>query len=83
MFITAERLKSKILNGIILLIGIYQTYNFSKKFKNDSYYKMEICIRKKFIIAYSLLFLSLSLTAIYFFTTLRFDELLKSISAFK
>jgi Zn-dependent protease len=83
IFITAERLKSKVFMGIILLIGIYQTYNFSKKYKNDSYYKMEICIRKKFIFAYSLLVLSLSLSAIYFISTQRFDELFKSISTLK
>jgi Zn-dependent protease len=83
MLITAERLKSKIFTGIILLTGIYQTYNFSKKYKNDSYYKIEISIRKKFILAYSFLLLSLSLSAIYLISTLRFDELLKSISTYK
>ena len=83
MLITAERLKSKIFTGIILLTGIYQTCNFSKKYKNDSYYKIEISIRKKFILAYSFLLLSLSLSAIYLISTLRFDELLKSISTYK
>ena len=80
MFITTERLKSKVFMGIILLLGIYHTYNFSKKYKNDSYYKMEICIRKKFIFAYSLLVLSLSLSAIYLISTLKLDELFENIS---
>jgi len=83
MFMSEERLKSKIITGIILIIGIYQTYNFTKKHKTDSYFSIDENSRKKFIAAYVLLLISLSLSAAFFCSTLSLDELLASISNFR
>lgn len=82
MFISAERMKSKLITGIVLIVGIYQTYNFTKKHKADPYFSIDERSRKKFIASYALLVISLTLSAVFFGTTFRFDEMLASISKF-
>jgi len=83
MFITTKRLKSKVLLLFIMVSGIYQTYNFTIKYKTDSYYKLDKNSKIKFISVYSILVLSLGVSAIYFYNTFNYKELFKSIIRFK
>lgn len=83
MFITTKRLKSKVLLLFIMVSGIYQTYNFTIKYKTDSYYKLDKNSKIKFISMYSILVLSLGVSAIYFYNTFNYNELFKSIIRFK
>jgi Zn-dependent protease len=79
MFMSAERLKSKIISGVILIVGICQTYSFTKKHKTDLYFSIDERSRKKFIASYIILVISLTLSAAFFCTMFRFDEVFASI----
>ena len=83
LFISAHRLKSKILLFFIIIGGIYQAYKFTIKYKKDAYFKLDRQSKIKFIIIYSIVVLSLGVSAIYFYNTFDFKELMKSISRFK
>ena len=83
LFISIKKLKSKILLLFIMVAGIYQTYNFTIKYKTDSYYKLDKRGKIKFIIVYSILILSLAISAIYLYTTFDYKDILKSIARFK
>ena len=83
LFISVKKLKSKILLLFIMVAGIYQTYNFTIKYKTDSYYKLDKRGKIKFIIVYSILILSLAISAIYLYTTFDYKDILKSIARFK
>lgn len=83
LFISAKQLKSKILLFFIMLVGIYQTYNFTIKYKTDSYYKLDKRSKIKFIITYGILVLFLVISAIYLYNTFNFKDIFKSITKFK
>lgn len=83
LFISIKKLKSKILLLFIMVACIYQTYNFTIKYKTDSYYKLDKRDKIKFIIVYSILILSLAISAIYLYTTFDYKDILKSIARFK
>lgn len=83
LFISVKKLKSKILLLFIMVAGIYQTYNFTIKYKTDSYYKVDKRGKIKIIIVYSILILSLAISAIYLYTTFDYKDILKSIARFK
>lgn len=83
LFISAKRLKSKLILFIILVIGICQTYSLTKRYKNDSYFRLERNIKIKFVCAYSMLVIFLALSAIYFYSIPNRVELIKSIIRFK
>lgn len=83
LFISVNRLKSRILLTLIMIAGIYQTYNFTIKYKRDSYYKLDKHSRIKFIIIYSILVLALAGSAIYFYNTFDYKDIFKSIIRFK
>ncbi|OOP72131.1 site-2 protease family protein [Clostridium beijerinckii] len=83
LFISVNKLKSKILLLFIMVAGIYQTYNYTIKYKTDSYYKLDKHSRIKFIIVYSILVLSLAISAIYIYTTFDYKDIFKSIARFK
>lgn len=83
LFISVNKLKSKILLLFIMVAGIYQTYNFTIKYKTDSYYKLDKHSKIKFIIVYSILVLSLAISAIYLYTTFDYKDIFKSIARFK
>lgn len=63
--------------------GVYQTYNFTIKYKTDSYYKLDKHSKIKFIIVYIILVSSLAISAIYLYTTFDYKDILKNISKFK
>ncbi|WP_200880535.1 site-2 protease family protein [Clostridium drakei] len=83
LFISVNRLKSKLLLIFIMLAGIYQTYNFTVKHKTDSYYKLDKNSKIKFIIMYSILILFLAISAIYLYNVFDYKYIFKSISRFK
>ncbi|WP_097027120.1 site-2 protease family protein [Clostridium peptidivorans] len=83
MFISVNKLKSKILLFFIMVAGVYQTYNFTIKYKTDSYYKLDKYSKIKFIIIYSILVLSLAISAIYLYNTFNYKDIFKSIFRFK
>lgn len=83
LFISVKKLKSKIILLFIMASGAYQTYNFTIKYKTDSYYKLNKHSKVKFIIIYSLLVLSLAGSAIYIYNTFDYKCIFKSISRFK
>ena len=83
LLISAKRLKEKVLSLAILVIGIYETYNFTKKYKSDSYFKLTKSNRVKFIVSYSILLLILVLSAVYLYNTFNFHQLFKSIMRYK
>lgn len=83
LFISANRLKSKILLIFIIVAGIYQTYNFTIKYKTDSYYRLDKHSKIKFIIIYSILVVSLAISAIYLYNTFDYKNLFKNITRFK
>jgi len=83
LFISVNKLKSKILLLFIMAAGIYQTYNFTIKHKTDSYYKLDKQSKIKFIIVYSILVSSLAISAIYLYTTFDYKDMFKSIARFK
>lgn len=83
LFISAKRLKSKILLLLITITAIYQTYNFTIKYKTDSYYKLDKSNRIKFIVIYSILVLSLAISTIYFLNTFNYKQIFESIARFK
>lgn len=83
LFISVNRLKSKLLLIFIMLAGIYQTYNFTVKHKTDSYYKLDKNSKIKFIIMYSILILFLAISAIYLYNVFDFKYIFKGISRFK
>lgn len=79
LFISAKRLKSKVISFIILVIGIYQTYDLRKRYYKESYFKIDKNIKIKFIIMYILLLLILAFSALYFYKLSNFEQLIKSI----
>ncbi|EHJ02080.1 peptidase M50 [Clostridium sp. DL-VIII] len=83
LFISVSKLKSRILLIFIMIAGIYQTYNFTIKYRSDSYYKLDKYSRIKFIIIYSILVLSLAVSAIYLYNIFDYKDIFKSISRFK
>lgn len=83
LFISVNKLKSRILLIFIMIAGIYQTYNFTIKYKSDPYYKLDKHNRIKFIIIYSILVLSLAGSAIYLYNTFDYKDIFKSIIRFK
>jgi len=83
LFISANKLKSKILLIFIMVAGIYQTYNFTIKYKTDSYYKLDKHSKIKVIIIYSILVLSLAISAIYLYNIFDYKDIFKSIARFK
>lgn len=83
LFISANKLKSKILLIFIMVAGIYQTYNFTQKYKTHSYYKLDKHSKIKFIIIYSILVLSLAVSAIYLYNIFDYKNIFKSIARFK
>ncbi len=83
LFTLSNRLKSKILLLFIMVAGIYQTYNFTIKYKTDSYYKLDKPIKIKFIIIYGMLILSLAISAIYLYNSFDFKDICHSIVRFK
>lgn len=83
LFISVNKLKSKILLLFIIVAGIYQTYSFTIKYKTDSYYKLDKHSKIKFIIVYSILVLSLTISSIYLYTTFNYTDIFKSIARFK
>lgn len=83
LFVSTKRLKSKIILFIILAIGICQTYNFTRRYKKDSYFKLERNNKIKFIGAYSILVLTLAICAIYLHNIPNWQELIRSIIRFK
>lgn len=83
LFISSNKLKSKILLIFIMVAGIYQTYNFTIKYKTDSYYKLDKHSKIKVIIIYSILVLSLAISAIYLYTIFDYKDIFKSIARFK
>ncbi|WIF95081.1 hypothetical protein [Caminicella sporogenes] len=78
--ISAERLKSKVILWISFAIGIYQTYDFTKKYKNKSYFKLKKNDKMKIISIYSMLLLLLIFSALYFNSITNYREIIKSIS---
>lgn len=83
LFISVNRLKSKILLLFIMAAGIYQTYNFTIKHKTDSYYKLDKHSKIKFIIVYSALVSFLAISAIYLYTTFDYKDIFRNIARFK
>lgn len=83
LFISTNKLKTKMLLLFIIVTGIYKTYNFTVKHKTDSYYKLDKHSKIKFIIAFSILVSSLSISAIYLYTTFDYKSIFKSIVRFK
>lgn len=83
LFISVNKLKSKMLLLFIMVSGIYQTYNFTIKYKTDSYYKLDKHSKIKFIIVYIILVLSLAISAIYLYTSFDYKDIFKSIARFK
>ncbi|QXM06457.1 site-2 protease family protein [Crassaminicella indica] len=83
LFILAKSLKGKVMLCIIFAISIYQTYDFTKKYKNKSYFKLKRNDKIKFISIYSILLLLLIFSALYFRSISNCHELIKSITRFK
>ncbi|WP_282804512.1 site-2 protease family protein [Clostridium tetani] len=83
LFISAKRLKSKILLLLITVMAIYQTYNFTIKYKTDSYYKLDKNNRIKFMVIYGILVLSLAISSIYSLNTFNYKQIFESIARFK
>lgn len=83
LFVSANKLKSRLLLIFIMIAGIYQTYNFTIKYKTDSYYKLDKHSKVKFTIAYSVLVLSLAISAIYLYNVFDYKDIFKSISRIK
>jgi Zn-dependent protease len=81
LFITAHRLKNRIIILLIILAGIYQTYNFTLKYRTDSYFKIDKRNKIKFIIIYSALILSLAISAIYLYNIFDYKAI-KNIARF-
>lgn len=82
LFISVNKLKSKISLIFIIAVGIYQTYNFTIKYKTNSYYKLDKHIKIKFIIMYSILVISLAISAIYLYNTFDYKGIFKSLVKF-
>lgn len=78
-----DKLSIKKVLFFIMIAGIYQTYNFTIKYKSDPYYKLDKHNRIKFIIIYSILVLSLAGSAIYLYNTFAYKDIFKSIIRFK
>ncbi|AAM04419.1 site-2 protease family protein [Methanosarcina acetivorans] len=83
LFILLNSLKSKILLLFIIVAGIYQTYYFTMKYKTDPYYKLDKPSKIKFIFIYSILVLSLTISAIYLYNSFDFKDIFHSIARFK
>lgn len=83
LFISVNKLKSKILLLFIMVAGIYQTYKFTIKYKTDSYYKLDKHSKIKYIIVYSILVLSLAFSTLYLYTAFNYKDIFKSIARFK
>jgi len=83
LFISAHRLKSKILLLFVIIGGIYQAYKFTIKYKTHAYFRLNKESKIKFICIYSILVLLLGVIAIYLYNTFDFQELMKNISRFK
>lgn len=83
LFAKTKNLKSRLLLIFITLAGIYETYNFTMKYKTDSYYRLDKHIRIKFIIVYVVLACSLGISAIYLYNKFDFKYIFKSIARFK
>ncbi len=83
LFMSSNSLQSKILLLFIIVAGIYQTYNFTIKYKTDSYYKLDKPNKTKFIFIYCILVISLAISAIYLYNSFDFRDILHSIAKFK
>ncbi|RMD04190.1 site-2 protease family protein [Clostridium autoethanogenum] len=83
LFISVNNLKSKVILLFIMAAGAYQTYNFTIKYKTDSYYKVDKHSKIIFIIIYSLLVLSLAGSAIYIYNAFDYKCIFKNISRYK
>lgn len=83
LLISIKGLKGKISLLIILAIGIYQTYDFTRKYKNSFYFKLTKSIKIKFIIIYGILLTSLAVSGIYLYAMFDFRELFQSILRYK
>lgn len=83
LFITSERFKSKLILIIVFLAGLFKAYDFTIKYKTDSYYKLDKNIRMKFAIIYFILVISLAASTIYLNTSFNYEQIFKSISRFK
>ncbi|MCH3963297.1 MAG: site-2 protease family protein [Clostridium sp.] len=83
LLISIKGLKGKILLFFILGIGVYETYNFTKKYKNSSYFKLDKNSRIKFIVIYGIMLVLLAVSGIYLYTLFDFNELFQSILRYK
>jgi|GEM_PF-1816521 len=83
LFVFVKRLKTKIVLLFIIVIGAYQTYKFTTKYKTDDYYKIDKNSRLKFTIIYGMLTLFLAISAICLYNAFNYEQIFKSIARFK
>ena len=83
LFISENYIKTKMLLLFVMVGGIYEAYQFTIKYKTDDYFKLDKQSKIKFICIYGILIVLLGVSAIYFYNTFDFKELMKSISRFK
>ncbi|MGE5627503.1 MAG: site-2 protease family protein [Solirubrobacterales bacterium] len=83
LFINTERLKTRILLIIIIIAGLFKTYDFTIKYKTDSYYKLDKNSRVGFTILYCILVISLATSSLYLNNVFNYEQLIKSIARFK
>ncbi|MEY8001279.1 hypothetical protein AB8U03_13950 [Clostridium sp. Mt-5] len=83
LLISINSLKGKISLFIVLEMGIYEIYNFTRKYKNNSYFKLDKSSRIEFIVIYGIMLVSLAVSGIYLYTLFDFNELFQSILRYK
>ena len=82
LFITSERIKGKVILFIVLLVGIYQTYVLTKKYKEDKFYRIDQKFKVKLFSFYITFLLTLVISIIYFKSLGNIADLIKSIARF-
>lgn len=83
LFVAVKRLKTRISLLFIIVIGIYQTYKFTTKYKTDDYYKIDKNSKLKFTIIYGMLALFLVISTIYLYNAFNYEQIFKSIARLK
>lgn len=82
LFITSERIKGKVILFIVLVIGIYQTYRLTKKYKEDGFYKIDRKFKVKLSSFYITFLLTLVISIVYFQSLGNIADLIRSIARF-
>lgn len=83
LFITSERIKEKVIVFIVLLVGTYQTYVLTKKYKEDGLYEINQKFKVKLFSFYIAFLLTLIISIKYFKTFGNIADLIRSIAKFK